>query len=60
MSPKPNISFIIPAFNEEKLLAKTLASIHNSMKFVERSYEIIVVDNNSTDRTSQIATEEGA
>ena len=60
MSPKPNISFIIPAFNEEKLLAKTLASIHTSMKFVERSYEIIVVDNNSTDRTSQIAIEEGA
>jgi hypothetical protein len=45
---KPLISVIIPAFNEEKLIARTLASIQRQ---TYPDKEIIVVDNNSIDKT---------
>lgn len=54
-------SFVIPAFNEEEQLPITLASIRNCLSgFAEGSWEIIVVDNDSTDRTKLIAQREGA
>jgi glycosyltransferase involved in cell wall biosynthesis len=53
------ISFIIPAFNEEKFLPETLASIH-AFAGTRRRYEIIVVDNGSTDNTVARAHEHGA
>ncbi|MBC2695901.1 MAG: glycosyltransferase [Desulfobacteraceae bacterium] len=52
-------SIIIPAYNEEKWLPKTLDVLKKSMETVEAKGEIIVVDNNSTDNTSQIAKEYG-
>lgn len=48
------IKVIIPAFNEEKAIAKVINEIP---KFVN---EIIVVSNNSTDKTVEIATNAGA
>ena len=51
------LSVIIPAYNEEALLARALTSTVSSLEelgLTERS-EIIVVDNNSTDRTAEIA-----
>jgi len=53
-------SIIIPAYNEEEWLPATLASVRESMACVERSGEVIVVDNNSADRTAEIAQEYGA
>jgi glycosyltransferase involved in cell wall biosynthesis len=52
------LSVIVPAFNEEKLLASTLASIREAASGLDA--EIIVCDNNSTDRTAEIAREAGA
>ena len=52
-----NISVIIPAFNEEKRISSCLKSIANQ---TYKPMEIIVVDNNSTDKTAQIAKEFGA
>ena len=52
------ISVIVPAFNEEKLLGTTLACIRESTKGMD--VELIVCDNNSTDRTAEIATQAGA
>ena len=52
------ISVIVPAFNEEKLLGTTLACIREAM--VGLDAELIVCDNNSTDRTAEIAREAGA
>jgi glycosyltransferase involved in cell wall biosynthesis len=46
------ISFVIPAYNEEALLASCIASIAVEMN---TDYEIIVVDNGSTDLTADIA-----
>lgn len=57
------ISAIIPAFNEEKLLPATLASLQPAMSaFTERGWEteLIVCDNNSTDHTGDIARAAGA
>lgn len=53
-----NISFIIPAHNEEKHLPKVLATINQLIS--DLVYEIIVVDNGSTDSTVNIAQEFGA
>jgi len=53
-------SVIIPAYNEESLLADTLVSLHQAMKTIPQKGEIIVVDNNSTDNTAEIARNCGA
>jgi glycosyltransferase involved in cell wall biosynthesis len=47
------ISVVIPAYNEEKFLASCLESLINQK--TSHEFEVIVVDNNSTDRTSEIA-----
>jgi glycosyltransferase involved in cell wall biosynthesis len=54
------ISFIIPAYNEEVELAGTLAAIHDAASGVSGPYEIIVVDDASTDATPEIASRAGA
>jgi glycosyltransferase involved in cell wall biosynthesis len=57
------VSAVVPAFNEERLLADSLRSIRAGMDvFRERgwSWELIVCDNNSTDRTAEIARAAGA
>lgn len=47
------ISVIIPAYNEEKTLAQTLESLVNQK--TERAFEVIVVNNASTDTTRAVA-----
>jgi glycosyltransferase involved in cell wall biosynthesis len=54
------ISFIVPAHNEEFELSSTLAAIHAAASDVEQPYEIIVVDDASTDATPEIAAQAGA
>lgn len=57
------ISVVIPAFNEEKLLAGTLESIQAAAgAFRRRGWEceVVVCDNHSTDRTGEIARAGGA
>ena len=49
------ISFVIPAFNEEDYLKDCLESIFKEANNKSYSYEIIVVNNASTDKTEQIA-----
>lgn len=49
----PKISVIVPAYNEENYLPACLASLKKQK--LNDSYEIIVVDNNSSDKTAQIA-----
>ena len=56
----PDFSIIIPAYNEEGFLGETLRTARQAMDEVECDGEIIVVDNNSTDRTSEVAQREGA
>lgn len=57
-TPLLSYSIVIPAFNEEALLPECLASF--AQQDFAGKVEIIVVDNNSTDRTAPIAAEHGA
>jgi glycosyltransferase involved in cell wall biosynthesis len=54
------LSFIVPAHNEERWLGRCLRSIHLAMEQVREPYEVIVVDDASTDATPRIAAELGA
>jgi len=54
------ISFIVPAYNEEHELSETLTAIKNSASGADGRYEIIVVDDASTDATPDIAARGGA
>ncbi|PIZ89835.1 MAG: hypothetical protein COX88_01740, partial [Candidatus Nealsonbacteria bacterium CG_4_10_14_0_2_um_filter_35_20] len=49
-----HLSVIIPAYNEEKRLQETLIEIDNYLSRQAYSYEIIVVDDGSKDRTAQL------
>ena len=53
-------SVIIPAYNEEKLLPRTLSHLHKAMQSLKYTGEVIVVDNNSTDGTAEIARQHDA
>jgi glycosyltransferase involved in cell wall biosynthesis len=50
------ISFVVPAYNEEKRLADTLKAIILEISRVGCDAEVIVVNNASTDRTGQVAS----
>lgn len=53
------VSLVVPAYNEEKLLGESLRAIREAMT-VFPDAELIVCDNNSTDRTAEIARAAGA
>jgi glycosyltransferase involved in cell wall biosynthesis len=57
------ISVIVPAFNEEKLIAASLQSMKEAARsFTQRGWEaeLIVCDNNSSDTTAALASTAGA
>lgn len=53
------ISVVVPAYNEEKYIGSTLQSIF-SQNYPKENYEVIVADNNSTDKTGEISIAAGA
>jgi len=57
---KSMISFVVPAYNEEHELSDTLAAIRDAASEAAQPYEIIVVDDASTDGTPTIASNAGA
>lgn len=54
------ISFIVPAYNEEVMLGRTLASLQEAARPLAAPFELIVVNDASTDRTAEIARARGA
>ncbi len=54
------LSFIIPAFNEERYLAATLIALNEAARVTAMAHEVIVVDDGSTDATGEIAVAHGA
>lgn len=56
----PVISFVVPAYNEERLLGRALAAIHAAALAAGRPYEIVVANDSSTDGTAAVARAHGA
>lgn len=52
-----DLSIIIPAFNEEAAIGPEVDHIHDVMRPTGLSYEVIVVDDGSRDRTFEIASQ---
>lgn len=55
-----DISFVVPCLNEELSLGTVIKEIKESFADKNYSYEIIVADNGSVDRSRDIASESGA
>jgi dolichol-phosphate hexosyltransferase len=59
-TPK-KITVVIPCYNEEKGIANVIKGLpRKTLSAMGFSTEVLVIDNNSTDRTAQIAAECGA
>ena len=55
MENKKKISWVVPCFNEEKVILETLKRIKKvSGKIDKYSWEIILIDDGSTDNTKRI------
>lgn len=53
----PHLSVIIPAYNEEKRLPTTLESVHAFLSETGQDFEIIVVDDGSSDSTKAVVND---
>jgi len=58
LTGQPTVTFVIPVFNDEKNIARCLRSLRN-LRFPGQEYEVLVVDNGSTDGTHHIVREMG-
>jgi len=56
----PKISIVMPVFNEEVAIGSVVDGFRRELERNGISFEIVVVDNNSVDRTIEIALSEGA
>jgi dolichyl-phosphate beta-glucosyltransferase len=54
MRPQPDLSIVIPAFNEEARLGRTLEEYLAYCRRTKRQVEVIVVDDGSLDQTSMV------
>ena len=54
-SPEHGLTFIVPAYNEENAISSTLARLHKALMEQDLPFEIIVVNDGSTDQTRQRA-----
>jgi polyisoprenyl-phosphate glycosyltransferase len=54
-SPEHGVSFIVPAYNEEKGILSTIEALDTTLKNAGINYEIIIVNDGSTDKTLENA-----
>jgi undecaprenyl-phosphate 4-deoxy-4-formamido-L-arabinose transferase len=57
---EPEISVVIPVFNEQECLPELLQRLAASMKALGRSYEVLLVNDGSADRSLEILREASA
>ncbi len=51
---KFSVSIVIPAFNEEQIIEKAVKSGLKILKNTDTDYEIIIVNDGSTDKTKEL------
>ncbi len=53
----PDLSLVMPAFNEEEIVAATVSELLEAFERAGHRLEIVAVDNGSSDRTGAILRE---
>ncbi len=56
-SSRPDLSLVVPAYNEEAIVASTLRNLLDAFERAGVRLELVVVDNGSKDRTGAIVAE---
>lgn len=59
-SLSPEVSVILPVYNEAEIIRLVIERIRPAMDALHRTYEIIVVDDGSADGTAEVAHQAGA
>ncbi|MBC7789964.1 MAG: glycosyltransferase family 2 protein [Anaerolineae bacterium] len=57
LTQQPNISIVMPAYNEEEIVAYTVRRLVHAFENAGYRLQLVVVDNGSRDRTGQIIKE---
>src|ERR1700733_6526854 len=60
MSDLPYLSIVVPAYNEARRLPPTLVALENFFRDFTRAYEVLIVVEQSTDGTLEIAAGQAA
>lgn len=60
MSIKPEITILIPAYQEAEIIASVIQEVRTTMDQMHRPYEILVIDDGSKDETANRAVSAGA
>jgi glycosyltransferase involved in cell wall biosynthesis len=55
-APRPEISIVIPVYNEEQNLPVLAAEIRAALQPLDRPYEVLFVDDGSTDQSLAVLT----
>lgn len=53
-NPAPAVSVVVPVYNEEESVNLLCDKLHDSLSKLDRSYEMILVDDGSSDRTWEL------
>jgi glycosyltransferase involved in cell wall biosynthesis len=53
----PHVSIVIPVYNEEKILLESLTELREKLRALPWSYEILISENGSKDRTVELGRE---
>ena len=60
MTPRPELSIVVPAYNEEAVIGQLVASVQAEVPAHAADWELLVVDDGSADRTAAVVAERAA
>src|SRR5438270_3882833 len=57
LAPKPEVSVVVPCYNEDAVLLETTRRLTASLEQIGRTFEIVFIDDGSRDNTPRVLTE---
>ncbi|MGA3066543.1 MAG: glycosyltransferase family 2 protein [Tepidisphaeraceae bacterium] len=54
MSPEPELSLVIPAYNEQEVIPELLKRVEAALLQTQKSFEVLIIDDGSTDQTPKL------